>query len=57
LLVNLDYNSKRRFMPVKAAYHITRAKNVANTLGFFKLSRSQADMGRRLLLTALPSKN
>ncbi|MDI1301859.1 MAG: NAD(P)/FAD-dependent oxidoreductase [bacterium] len=40
----------RRFLPEKVVYHAIRAKNVAITLGFFKLSRSRPKAVRRLLL-------
>ena len=41
----------RRFLPEKAVYRITRAKNVSLTLGFFNLAKKKPKPVRRLLLS------
>ncbi|MDF3030992.1 MAG: flavin binding monooxygenase [Moraxellaceae bacterium] len=49
-LIDPMVSSLRSFLPEKAVYSITRARNVAITLGIYKFSRSRPQAMRRFLL-------
>ncbi len=51
-----SFKTLSRYLPVKAAYRIVRAKNVAFQLGFYQFSRSKPKAVRRLLLTHVKQK-
>lgn len=52
-LIDPMVQAMRKYLPEKAVYRMTRARNVAITLGLYKFSRSKPEVMRRFLLSQI----